>query len=92
MLNATNSFCTFEKKIEETEDSMDANFPKTEAEYECLIKARFPNEVNPQELRKGIHYRKWIYIFYKVNCNDSIQLVRLQQVLSTFCLPPSQIV
>ena len=47
-----------------------------------MILDHFQPETNPQELRRGIHYRKWIYILYFGNANDSHQLERLRQLLA----------
>lgn len=70
------------EKVKEFEDSLATTiFPTTDTEYENKIRSLF-QEASPQELRKGVHYRKMIFLLHFGNAHDAPQLDRLRQGLS----------
>lgn len=64
-------------KVEEFESNIGGAYFVNDQEYEAWITNKFGE--NAQELRNGMHYRRWIRILHAGNPNDSLQL---QKILS----------
>lgn len=69
------------KSLKEIEDSASVGFPTSRIKFQQLIKSRFPSPKQPPELRKGVHFRRWIYVLHFGNTKDNEQLLRLRQEL-----------